>query len=570
MMRYIITVLCMLLTSVTLTAQEIDEGSNTLRRTVPDSLRRTYRHTEAVQRLAIHRDTVGAIAIWRDIVAEDDGYAPAHYHLSIVDDGDYARSLEHARRAFVADSSNKWYVRNYATSLLMRRQFSKALPVYRRLMSLDKQDLSTYYGLAYAYSLCDMPYSAISVLDSADIRLGHNSFLSSFKQDLLLQTGQYDRAIDEGNIIIAEFPYDMDARMSLAVAYDGAGRDSMTLHTLNEAHKVDSTHVGIIDMLSNYHAYHGKQDRAFDYEVLLMRSDDLDVEKKVSRLYKFTSDNDFYVANYFRIGSLVQALAIKHPDHPDVVDLYSAHLLAAGENEQALDYLRRHLDDKAVTVDDYIFVMQLEHYMGLDELLFADLARALELYPTDFDLLTFAGFVYGDKVGSKRAIKIFKESLAVTEDSKQVSMLWGYIGDAYHEEGNDRRAFAAYDKALQYDPDNVLVLNNYAYFLSLLDRELERALTMSARAIYLEKDNASYLDTHAWVLHRLGRNDEAKTFMRQALSMGMQRDPSYLMHYGDILWALGEEFLAETYWEKAVENGFDAEEMERHKASLMR
>jgi tetratricopeptide (TPR) repeat protein len=323
-------------------------------------------------------------------------------------------------------------------------------------------------------------------------------------------------------------------------------------------------------MLSNYHAYHGQQDRAFDYEVLLMRSDDLDVEKKVSRLYKFTSDNDFYVANYFRIGSLVQALAIKHPDHPKVVDLYSAHLLAAGENEQALDYLRRHLDDKAVTVDDYIFVMQLEHYMGLDELLFADLARALELYPTDFDLLTFAGFVYGDKVGSKRAIKIFKESLAVTEDSKQVSMLWGYIGDAYHEEGNDRRAFAAYDKALQYDPDNVLVLNNYAYFLSLLDRELERALTMSARAIYLEKDNASYLDTHAWVLHRLGRNDEAKSFMRQALSMGMQRDPSYLMHYGDILWALGEAFLAETYWEKAVENGFDAEEMERHKASLMR
>ena len=58
--------------------------------------------------------------------------------------------------------------------------------------------------------------------------------------------------------------------------------------------------------------------------------------------------------------------------------------------------------------------------------------------------------------------------------------------------------------------------------------------------------------------------------MRQALSLSSQRDASLLMHYGDILWALGEKFLAETYWEKAVSNGYDSEEMERHKAELMK
>jgi tetratricopeptide (TPR) repeat protein len=93
---------------------------------------------------------------------------------------------------------------------------------------------------------------------------------------------------------------------------------------------------------------------------------------------------------------------------------------------------------------------------------------------------------------------------------------------------------------------------------------------MSARAIYLEADNSNYLDTHAWVLHRLGRNDEAKSVMRQAISLSSQGDYNLLMHYGDILWALGEKFLAETYWEKAVDNGYDAEEMERHKAEIMK
>lgn len=569
-MRNIVAILCMLLTTVTLAAQERVEGRDTLYRTVPDSLRRTYSHTEAVRLLSIERDTLAARQIWSDILAEDDDYAPAHYYMSMSSRHSDDVSEEHARRAFVADSSNKWYVRNYATHLLSNYDYKGALPVYRRLLSLDKQDISNYYGLAYLYNINQMPYSAISVLDSADMRLGRNAHTSALKQQLLLNTRQYERAIEEGRRYVEELPYDIEAHNNLAHSYETAGQDSMALVTYERALLIDSTDVRTINNLSAYHARHSNTERMLDYDLMLMRSDDMSVDEKLHHLNYYTSDTHFYATYYFRIGSLIQALTLMYPDNRDVVDLYAMHLLAAGEQQQALDYLRRHLDDATVGAADYISVMQLEHFLKQDELLFSDLARALELYPTDFDLLTFAGFVFGDKGDARRAIDTFRRSLAIAKDDEQRSTLWGYIGDVYHEEGNDRRAFAAYDKALAYNPDNVLVLNNYAYFLSLKDRDLERALTMSARAIYLEKDNSSYLDTHAWVLHRLGRNDEAKSFMRQALSLGTQRDANLFMHYGDILWALGEQFLAETYWDKAVDNGYDAEEMERHKEEIMK
>ena len=112
------------------------------------------------------------------------------------------------------------------------------------------------------------------------------------------------------------------------------------------------------------------------------------------------------------------------------------------------------------------------------------------------------------------------------------------------------------------------MLNNYAYFLSLEDRELERALEMSSRAIELERNNATYIDTYAWVLHRLGRNEEAKVAQRQALSLSGQKDASLVVHYADILWALGEKFMAETYWKKAVELGYDSEEMLQHQTKI--
>ena len=150
------------------------------------------------------------------------------------------------------------------------------------------------------------------------------------------------------------------------------------------------------------------------------------------------------------------------------------------------------------------------------------------------------------------------------KDNVQRSVLLGNIGDMYHEMGEDKSAFRYYRRALSLDADNALVLNNYAYFLSLLDRDLEEALVMAQSAVELKPNNASYVDTYAWVLHRLGRNEEAKKAMRQALTLSSQMDASLLCHYADILWALGEKFMAETYWQKAVERGYDKEQMEIH------
>ena len=46
-----------------------------------------------------------------------------------------------------------------------------------------------------------------------------------------------------------------------------------------------------------------------------------------------------------------------------------------------------------------------------------------------------------------------------------------------------KECYDAYKKALKYNPDNIMVLNNWAYFLALEGRDLERALAMSKGAV---------------------------------------------------------------------------------------
>lgn len=533
---------------------------------MPDSLSRTYRHTEAVKRLNIERDTTRAREIWLEIIAQDSTYSPALYNLSRIERG--GRELEYAERAYRADSNNRWYAQNYATQLIAARKYRESMPIYRALLRLNPRDIDAYHALAILYASGGMPYSAIAILDSAEIRTGYNLYLASMKQRMLIETRQYDKAITDGQRIVEEFPYDSEARTNLALAYEASGRDSLAERSYEEAFRIDSTKIETLVALVDYYDRKGNVERMFDYERRIFRDDRVTIEEKIDRLEQYTSDMNFYSKNYFNVGSVILGLMADYPDNRKVIDAYAAHLLGGGDVEAAIDLLRRHLNDDSTTDIDYIELIKLESVVGRKELVEEDLAAGMARFPESWTIYIYAAVIRLENDDAKGAIKYAKSALKHSSNDKEISEAWGFIGDVYHQVEDDKRAFKAYRKALRYDENNVMVLNNYAYYLSLMDKDLEHALAMSSRAIELERGNATYIDTFAWVLHRLGRNEEAKVAMRQALSLSGQKEAALLAHYGDILWALGEKFMADTYWKKAVEMGYDAEEMRLHQMKL--
>ena len=563
--RYGLVVL--LLFVVGITSATSPKGVAELPSDLADSLRRTYRHSDAVQRLSIYRDTVAAREIWLDLVAEDSTYAPALHYLSTIDHN-IVRASMYAERAVAADSTNKWYMQNHAMLLIRTGRLSEALTAYRRLLRLDNSEPTTYHALALLYDANGMPYSAISILDSAELRLGYATQLSDIKQDMLMRTGQYDRVITEGEKILAERPYDIELHQRLANAYEASGRDTLAAKMLDKAYRIDTTNLSSIVAIADYYNRHDDFERMFAYETRLFRDSRLSVEDKLRRLGQYVSDTKFYYDNFFRVGGIIVALSLDYPENREVKNYYASHLLAAGEEEQALDYLRRHLDHSTTTPEDYIAVIQLEYAFSESADVERLLDEAMERFPQNIDISSYAAFFASEKGDKKGAVKMLHKTLKLCQKDEERSMIWGYIGDIYHEMGDDKQCFKAYDKALAYNDENILVLNNYAYFLSLLDRELLVAMSYATTANKLSPNNATYLDTLAWVMHRVGSNEEAKRIMQQALSIDGQRDPDLLAHYGDILWALGEKFMAETYWKKAVERGYDSQRMEEHIAQL--
>lgn len=558
---------------------------------IPDSLQAAYKYTDALKQATIHKDTAAARRLYAEVLEIDSTYAPALYQLAqqeLHQPGRESQALEYARRAYEQDTMSRWYADVYARSLVLNNRYDDALPLYRRLMRLDKNNPDNYRILAMVYQQRRQPYSAISVLDSADMRFGKIPFLSNMKRHLLITTGQMERAITEAQESVDAAPYEVENVISLAETYAAAKRDSLARVTFEQALRMDSTNVQALGLYADFCSQQRDTKGYLGALQRLFALDGFPLERKIELFDHITNDRKFYGNNYFAIGAMATAMTMRHPNDKRVVDIYGDHLLAGGEVEAALNHFKLHLDDEPPQLDYYMAVIDIEDYMNRPDSVDIYVQRAVQLFPDDPALYIRKAnrqYIKGDLHGS---VETFEQALDIAPTDSLKGQIWGYIGDTYHamyerlEAGakadttgfklriSSKKAlklcFESYDKALALYANNVMALNNYAYFLSVEDLELERALNMSARAINLEKGNSTYLDTFAWILYKLGRYEQARTHMRQALSLDTTESAELPLHYGDILFVLGERFMADTYWKKALDMGADKQAIEQRLA----
>lgn len=157
------------------------------------------------------------------------------------------------------------------------------------------------------------------------------------------------------------------------------------------------------------------------------------------------------------------------------------------------------------------------------------------------------------------AFALLDKGLRNVRTDADKAMLFNVRADLHHALGQTKETYADYDSTLVYDPHNINVLNNYAYYMSLEGRDLKKALSMSAATLEMEPLNATYLDTYAWILFKMKRYDEALSYLEKALRYLDADNAEIYEHYGDALYMCGEKEKALENWHRAVQlNGNSA------------
>lgn len=123
--------------------------------------------------------------------------------------------------------------------------------------------------------------------------------------------------------------------------------------------------------------------------------------------------------------------------------------------------------------------------------------------------------IYAMNGKTKLAIKAVEDYLKTDPDD--LRFLLFRIEILERTKAKTKVLYAAYDRVLELDPYNLMVLNNYAYHLATHGGDLTKAEQMSAVTIREQPNNPVYLDTYGWILHLKGQDELAKFYLSKAL-----------------------------------------------------
>lgn len=512
----------------------------------------------------------------------DSIYAPANYTYSkLVAQSSPDSAALFARRAYESDTMNHWYLSQYAQSVLVKEDYELARRLYNRLVELSPLDLNAYRILSILYHREGMPHTAIALLDTAEMRVGRNQFILNLKRQFLLSVNQVDRAIEEARAMIDEDPFSAYNRVSLAELHGIINQDSLAEVEYHIALQIDSTRY---ETLLSWGDYLRSRDRESEYLWVLLdivQNKDIEIRKKIGLIREVISDPKRYERERMMIGRIISTFVMNHPKEFSAVQLQVQHLTAIGMSNEALNYIKAHLDDDPPQMDYYRYVIDTERYRGRPDSVEHYLRRAIDRFPLEASLHFELAYMLAVENKFKEAIESFDYNMEGMTDSLR-SSIFGIVGDMHYQWaladveadslGDDKShrrimksrlkdVYSSYERALKYDSLNIMVYNNYAYFLSENGGKLEYALEMAKRAIDAEPNNSTFIDTYAWILYRLGRYDEAKEMMRRAISFDSSQNYEIALHYGEILSVLGEETMANFYWGKAKEWGASQSEL---------
>ena len=461
------------------------------------------------------------------------------------------------KKAYESNPSNWWYNMNLISLYAALKQNDKALDIALNLEKYSPEKEETFQIQSSLYKELKQFAKAIEALDKLEQIAGVDGAISMDKFNLYLQLRQNKKAIAEIDKLSAKFPSDMRYKVLRGdiYMYQKMPEKAFEVYKQVESNEPENPYVYV--SLSEYYKDKGDNENSMQNMMKALKLDALEMEQKITILGDYIKDLVRDTVKLDETESLFKLLIERYPLEEKVYDYYAVFLQFRKRNTEALANYETMLNINPKNEQTWMQLIQLR----LQEQNFEELQkasdRAIATLPDVHQYYFYKGIAETQLKNYLIALDANNKALSlVKEEEKPVkSDYYAQIGDIYYKMDSTQRAFEAYEKALEANPANIYVMNNYAYYLSEKNMNLKKAESLSAKTIEKEPKNSTYLDTYAWIFYQQGNYSLAKFYMERAIdNMDKKQDPGVMYeHYGDILLKTGNEKKALEMWKKAYE-----------------
>lgn len=458
------------------------------------------------------------------------------------------------------NNKNEWYLYLAGNIYRLCGHFKKAENIFFQLISLKPDEFDFYACLADVYISAGDLKKALLTYDSIEKKFGLDETIILQKKNIYLKLKKPKKAENELIKLVNAYPDEIQFKRILADFYMQIGNieKSLSVHDsiLKDNPNDGYSHLGLAA------CYQILKDEDKFYSELTSGFSSLNVpcEVKVGILIDLTRDSNIDVKKFERIMKLSEVLVQYYPDDPDVNTIYADFQMNKGDLYIARLALQKVVEtrkDKYAIWEQLLFI---DNKMADWNSMLNHSAEAIEYFPNIPVLYFFNGisnFQLSRYEQAKKSLE-FGYSILPKNDQLLPDFLT-FIGEVYYKLDDKEKAYSYFDKLLDADPENLMVMNNYSYYLSLDKANLQKAQTMSLKTIQREPENATYLDTYAWILFELKQYSEALKYIKKAVDYDSTRSGVIIEHYGDILYFNDDTDGAIEQWKrvKTIGNGSD-------------
>ncbi|MFK5857183.1 MAG: tetratricopeptide repeat protein [Bacteroidota bacterium] len=462
-------------------------------------------------------------------------------------------ALIDATKAIKIKPDNIWYKAYYAKILRINEKYDEYVQAYEELVEGNPYDLNFLYELAFAYQFTGDYSNAIDAYDKLEEMVGVNERMTIQKVDFHSKLGNPEAGIVEYEKLIATNPDDPRYYALLAEYCSKNNFGEKAIWAYNKIVEINPNDPYVHISLADYYDKLGEKEKSYDELKLGLSNESLDLKTKINLLVGYYR-GELSDEQKKQALELSEILMKVHADDPMANTFYASMLYENGEYEKARPLFKEIVKSKNVTYVIWEQLLFCDLYLEDNQALADDSEECIDYFPNYPLPYFFAGignYQIKDFVKAKAFLESGKEF--VINNNALLEQFYSTLGDTYNELENYDASYSAYEKVLKLNPENAVVLNNYSYYLSLRNENLDKAKEMAAKAVTIDPYNSNNLDTYAWVLYKLEDYKHALEWIEKAYNNSGNKSGVVCEHYGDILIKLGKKEDALKYWKQAGE-----------------
>lgn len=484
-----------------------------------------------------------------------------------------SEALPLLEKAVKLDPTNKWYLKRLGETYLTLKENKKAIEVYKNHVQLEKSNTDSYYVLANLYIKENKLNDALKIYNQLEAKNGVQAEVIEQKSKIYLSIGKTSLAEKEIQKLIDSDPSEPYYYGLMAEFYFEINKKEQAFKMYQKVLEKDPQNPIIHLALADYYQKADEPKKVFENLALAFKNPNVNVNDKVKILisyYDQSNNNKNIEPDAFKLLEILEAV------HPNDARTYSIKgdfynrdafrpnaklgiinpldtALAAYSKSLAIDETRKPIWNQVIKI-----YSQKNNSNKVDSLS----QKAIEVFPEFPDFYYYAAIANQNLKNYAATAKLAENGIQFATNDAMLADFYSILAESYHHLENNEKSDAYFDKALKIASNSGRLMNNFAYYLSERNEQLEKAKELSSKAVKLAPKNAIYLDTYAWVLFKLGIYDEALSVIENAIANGGDKMDEVQEHYAEILYKNNRQEEAKLIWKKLIDKGYQKEKLE--------